>query len=328
MTYAGDERGRRERGRGYDALRFLDEHRLPHSPSNFSFALDYLFGADQALKSAVRAIIDGGVRISPAEVQRLSYGEANPPLAVVGSEIDQITWRVLHIVRNTMQATGSLNKDLVAASVSLLATDVVNVRQVVASLVERTALAERTLAEATEQAQRVRRELDALRSEVDRDALTSLLNRSGLEAHVELLRDESFCLALVDVDRLSRINETHGHCVGDRLLRLIGVALSEACAPHLVARWDGQQFMVLMEGCQVDSAFEIVDRAREAIAAMQLRVRENDQPLGTVTMSAGVVTRRGRSRSEMVDAAQAMLSTAKNQGANLVIAERRLVGVD
>ncbi|MCH4894427.1 diguanylate cyclase [Sphingomonas sp. SFZ2018-12] len=310
-------------------LRFLDNHRLDHTPAHFAFAHSYLFGSDPGLVEDVRAVVDGGVRISPAEVLRIS-SKREPRGSVgdvVGPQLDHMTVRVLDIIRDTLSATGDLNRDLVQASASLLAEDVPNVRAVVAAMIERTATAERSLSDATLQAQRLREELNALRSEANRDRLTGLLNRAALEDHLAAAPD-GLCLALVDVDHFKRVNDTHGHGVGDRVLRAVAGVLSETCAPHSVGRWGGEEFMVLFERGELAMAVDLIDRARVALAAKRFRLREDDKPLGEVTFSAGVVSRRGRTVEATIAAADGLLYAAKSEGRNRVSSERHLVDVD
>ena len=310
---------------GVQVLRFLDDHRLEHSPAHYAFAFRFLSGGDRALEASVRRISDGGVRITPAQVEKLA--QASPPQAEndVGPQLDQVTLRVLDIIRDTLDATGGLSRDLVQASASLLADDVPNVRAVVAAMIERTAAAEKSLSEATQQAQRLRHELNVLRSDANKDRLTGLLNRAALEDHLTSAGD--CCVAIVDVDHFKNVNDTHGHGVGDRVLKAIAAALAETCSPHIVGRWGGEEFMVLFEGITLSAAHAEIDRARSTVAAKQLRLRENDKPLGSVTFSAGVAARRGRSIDDAVAAADALLYIAKNKGRNQVIAEQSLVKV-
>ena len=85
-----------------EILRFLDDHRLDHTPDHYAFAHRYLFGNDRGLEAGVQAIIDGGVRISPAEVEKLGAAVKPEPENDVAPELDQVTVRVLDIIRDTL----------------------------------------------------------------------------------------------------------------------------------------------------------------------------------------------------------------------------------
>ena len=316
---------------GTRVLRFLDEHRLNHSPFNYAFAYRFLFEADAALVNEVERITDGGFRITPGEVVQLSAGKRerieveqdNTP------QLDQLTLRVLEIIGEAANATGDLNRDLIGAAASLLDPDGPNVRAIIAAMIERTSRAEATFADATRQAQTLRDELNTVHNDASRDRLTGLLNRPAMEERLSIaVASTSGCaIAFVDVDRFKVINDTHGHGVGDRVLKVVADTLVESCHPHAVARWGGEEFIVLMEGMIAADAGALVDRARLLMGQRRLKVRENDAPLAQVNFSAGVLSSRGRTVAELIESAEAMLFQAKSMGRNRVEVEASLVQV-
>lgn len=314
---------------GPQILRFLDDHRLDHSPANYAFAHRFLIEGDATLKAEVDRITDGGFRIGPDEVARL----AGPPSAEASAEheaapqLDRLTVRVLDIIGGAASATGNLNRDLVSAAASLLGTDGESVRTIVSAMIERTTRAEASLADATRQAQSLREELNAVRNDANRDRLTGLLNRPGMEERLStaIASPKGCAIAFVDVDRFKAVNDTHGHAVGDRVLQAVANELAEACQPHAVARWGGEEFIVLMEDMTAAEAGAIVDAARARLARRRLKVRETDAPIGTITFSAGVSSSRGRSVPELVASADALLYSAKNGGRNRIEVEPPVV---
>jgi diguanylate cyclase len=316
---------------GARVLRFLDEHRLDHSPLNYAFAHRFLFESDRALVSEVKRIIDGGVRINPGEVARLSSRKLERPDVEQDNapQLDQLTLRVLDIIGEAANATGDLSRDLIGAAASLLGSDGPNVRSIVTAMIERTSRAEASFADATRQAQTLRDELNTVRNVASRDRLTGLLNRHAMEEKLSMAvaSAKGCAIAFVDVDRFKVINDTHGHGVGDRVLKVVAETLVEACHPHAVARWGGEEFIVLMEDMIAADAGVIVDAARSALAKRRLKLRENDAPLGAVSFSAGVLSSRGRTVAEMMEGADALLYQAKNAGRNRVEVEPALVRV-
>lgn len=316
---------------GPQILRFLDDHRLDHSPANYAFAHRFLIEEDAPLKVEVERIIDGGFRIGPEEVAKL----AGSSTADAGEEheaapqLDRLTLRVLDIIGDAANATGGLNRDLVSAAAALLGTDGASVRAIVSAMIERTTRAEASLADATRQAQSLREELNALRDHANRDRLTGLLNRPGMEDRLAdaIAAVKGCAIAYVDVDRFKAVNDAHGHAVGDRVLQAVATELAESCDPHTVARWGGEEFLVLLEEMTAAEAGAIVEAARVRLAKRRLKVRESGAQLGTITFSAGVSSSRGRSVPELVASADALLYRAKNGGRNRVEVEPPVVEV-
>jgi diguanylate cyclase len=220
-----------------------------------------------------------------------------------------------------MTATGALSRDLVQATELLLGNEAPDLRSMIAALAVKTADAERRLGEATKQAQELRAELSILRRDVHRDHLTGLVNRFGLEEHLQALAESSFCLAMIDVDHFKQVNDSHGHAVGDRVLKLVAATLTKICTPHLAGRWGGEEFIVVFESDDLKSNIASVDQARAALAAKRLRVRDSDQSLGTISFSAGVVASGGRAVEAILEAADVLLYEAKHRGRNVVIGE-------
>ena len=96
-------------------------------------------------------------------------------------------------------------------------------------------------------------ELEQARMEAETDPLTGLLNRRGWNA--QLAREEARCqryghtctLIVIDLDALKQVNDGHGHCAGDRLIRQTGRLLTETIRqPDVVARIGGDEFAVLL----------------------------------------------------------------------------------
>jgi diguanylate cyclase (GGDEF)-like protein len=155
---------------------------------------------------------------------------------------------------------------------------------------------------------RTARTMRRLRTASEVDELTELLNRRGLMraldrelAHSRRER-EPLALLLVDVDRFKRINDCHGHLVGDRALQAIADNLSLAVrAGDTVGRLAGDEFVIILPNTGPAVAGDIADRIRRS-AADDLRVPGTDEPIG---LSIGVVaeppSRRGA--AQLLDAA-------------------------
>jgi len=156
------------------------------------------------------------------------------------------------------------------------------------------------------------------------DPLTSLLNRRGFinDAEVEIQRfirsGRSFSLVLSDIDFFKRFNDEHGHACGDAVLQDVASLLQD----HLrdvdrVARWGGEEFILLLPETSADGAQRITEKLREKINNTQFQF-ENQK--FSVAMTFGVATYRSdESLTECIARADAALYEGKAEGRNKVV---------
>lgn len=159
------------------------------------------------------------------------------------------------------------------------------------------------------------------------DALTDLYNRRGFfklgEREVERARRSKrpLTLIMIDVDHFKQVNDSHGHAVGDLVLRAIG----ERCARNVrvvdvVGRYGGEEFAVLLPDTDIGPAQIVAERLRHAIAATAIPTKDAEI---AITVSAGIASLHG-SVSDLVSllqAADAGLYAAKRAGRNCVVVQ-------
>ena len=142
------------------------------------------------------------------------------------------------------------------------------------------------------QTQVIRESRDALRRIASTDALTGLLNRRsfGEIAEREFARSRRsghpLTLALGDIDFFKRINDGHGHAAGDHVLQTVANLLQGGLRDYdSVARWGGEEFVVLLPDTDLAQASVVIERLRETIADSHLSFEGARIP---VTMTLGV----------------------------------------
>lgn len=180
---------------------------------------------------------------------------------------------------------------------------------------------------------RRRRYQEQLRADYERsmslaltDTLTGLYNRRYASSHLSTLFEQaktsgkSLGLLLVDIDHFKSVNDTHGHAVGDEVLRAVANRLSR----HLrgfdtVARWGGEEFVVVMPEANLQVASSVAERLRRKVASGPVAVSSGAAEL-TVTVSIGVaVTGPGiETVDNLLNAADAAMYVAKRGGRNRV----------
>ncbi|MFY7940480.1 MAG: GGDEF domain-containing protein, partial [Burkholderiaceae bacterium] len=157
------------------------------------------------------------------------------------------------------------------------------------------------------------------------DHLTGLTNRRSVltavtrEHNLYRRSGHAYSVLVIDVDFFKRVNDTHGHAVGDEVL--IGVAQTmKACAraTDVVARFGGEEFMVFLPNTDEDQAYAMAERMRLAVMAGS---HASVSPPLTVTISAGIATIAPDDATvdEVIARADRALYQAKHQGRNQVV---------
>jgi two-component system, cell cycle response regulator len=156
------------------------------------------------------------------------------------------------------------------------------------------------------------------------DALTGVANRysfqNTLESELERAAraGEDVSLAMLDIDRFKRLNDAHGHQVGDEVLKRVAALLSEHCRRYdTVARYGGEEFALILPATDRVETRAIVDRMRRQIEAV------SGDP--KVTISAGVATfpTDAATADDLVAAADEALYASKRGGRNRVSTSTR-----
>lgn len=163
------------------------------------------------------------------------------------------------------------------------------------------------------------RKAKALTEVSEQDPLTSLLNRRGLDARIEEIMQSSdasgepFTVAVIDIDRFKRINDTYSHAVGDTVLRRVAAIIRDQCRQHdLPVRYGGDEFLLVLAGADLAMGTRVLARLKETVDAWPWA---REAPGLKVTLSIGIATRPRQGTLEAaIAAADAALYDAKAGG--------------
>lgn len=168
-------------------------------------------------------------------------------------------------------------------------------------------------------------ELEQLRALIQIDQMTGAFNRRGLD---ELFNREaaradrhaqSLCVVLVDLDNFKQINDRYGHQFGDEvLIKLVSVAKDTLRPSDIVARFGGEEFVILLPDIEIDEAVSVIHRLQKNLSLCNMTPQTSE--ILPITFSAGVALRSfGEHQKSVVSRADEALYQAKNTGKNRVV---------
>ncbi len=158
------------------------------------------------------------------------------------------------------------------------------------------------------------------------DGLTGIHNRRWLDETLHRMVDRhsrgggQLSLALIDIDHFKSFNDTYGHAAGDHVLTVVATTLASNLRPtDLVARFGGEEFVIIFPDTGIELAKVASDRVREAIAAEQLTTPDGTE-LPSVTISMGVAELvLEQTVPGLLKTADAAMYRAKKAGRNRVL---------
>ncbi len=161
---------------------------------------------------------------------------------------------------------------------------------------------------------------EIIRENARTDYLTGLLNRREVTRLLDhaVAHGEDFTMVLVDIDRFKEFNDSLGHDAGDQLLKDFALALQQNSRSQCtIARWGGEEFLILMPDSDSDRAWNETERLRSAIADTHFYTGEDNL---SISASFGVATHLAQHKWENTfKRADIALYEAKQQGRNCTV---------
>lgn len=219
--------------------------------------------------------------------------------------------------RQALEGRATAREIFAISGVSLVTVLLIAARVVLVSL--RESSFEREIEE-------LNRRIDGLLTQVDRDALTGLLNHRAIHERLDRqitigrLRNEPVAVAMLDLDNFKSVNDTLGHQTGDQVLRVIATLLTSVCREtDAVGRYAGDEFMIVLPALTMEDAAVLGARI-----AGRLKEVERELALGhdiRLSLSIGIAVTQTcrRSLAQTVAIADAAMYEAKGAGKDRVV---------
>lgn len=327
-------RERRRRQTLDDICSFLVAHRLTVSPFTLQIAHDVITGSDAGLARQVAARVAHRQLVTIGWLEDITQNKSVQTEAEQLQALMQKMETAIEELADTTRAARCATTDYHSALEDHVedldkgskVAPLLKLASLAHDMLNRTQTITQQLARSERQTRSLQRRLAQARREAEIDHLTGLPNRRAFdhalarEQEAVARTGETLCVAFCDIDNFKRVNDIHGHEAGDRVLRSVAQSLAELSGDRChVARHGGEEFVILLRGHTLNTAFELLDQARETMASRRMINRATDRPYGRISFSAGIAELApGGNASAALAAADQALYEAKKAGRNQV----------
>ena len=167
------------------------------------------------------------------------------------------------------------------------------------------------------------RELEQLRNEILHDALTGVGNRKLADLKLTGLLDDfrrtasPFGLLFLDIDHFKEVNDRFGHLTGDRVLVMVARAMANAVRKvDVVARWGGEEFLVLIPGGTAPLLLDVAERIRKTVETTWLEL--SDRTIRVTVSIGGTSVEAEDSADSLIARADRQMYRSKSAGRNRI----------
>ena len=155
-----------------------------------------------------------------------------------------------------------------------------------------------------------------------RDSLTGLLKHADIKEQVVIEQERAqrngkpASVVMLDIDHFKQVNDSHGHAIGDNVIRALANLLRQRLRRiDSLGRYGGEEFMAVLPDCSGEQALRIIDEIRQQFSAIRFAGEHSEF---SVSLSAGIACAQGQSPDALMEQADRALYLAKHSGRNQV----------
>ena len=323
-----------------EAMDLLIHDGLVPIPDNLSVYYAYVSGSNGNLKMSMEALRERYGKLSQQHCSELfqvylNLESEHRVLQSASSNIENELNRVIEVIAQSSEGTnvygehlndfsGVLGQNISLEQIRAAVARVTNETRVIS---EQNKRLQSALEQSTQQLSETRYNLDQVRKDSLMDPLTEIGNRKYFKSELDRTMTEaaetgtSLSILMIDIDFFKKFNDTHGHLIGDQVLRLVAKTMLENLKGRdVIARYGGEEFVILLAQTALSDAERLGNQLRTNLATKQLRRKNSQEALGIITISVGCTQ---YIPSEEPDAfiarADAALYEAKQTGRNKVV---------
>lgn len=290
------------------ALALLQKHGIPPNPENYALWYRYAMADNSGLQREIDNILNNKLEFTQETSAYLynKYIAVNPMQERVDDSsisAQKVLIDVLKVVNDFHDETQNYNRDidqyLEKITQDFGESSVKDIlRQIIEATVNLKSSGSRMhekLEESREEIDTLKRDLQQVTNESQRDFLTGVYNRKTFERLVdEQMRQaqenrSALCLMMIDIDNFKQFNDRFGHLLGDEVLKTVARTLTDTLKGRdIVARFGGEEFIVTLPETPMEGARKVAEMVRNSIASKQLKRKGTGEIYGTITVSVGV----------------------------------------
>jgi diguanylate cyclase len=317
----------------------LGELKWPVTAINYSLIYYYFSGESFALNEELDSLIARKTPLTSDLAEKLfsqyiCHGSeaANEDLhAKMINTLTSVLGSFVDLSGRTVQSNSSLQRHLEKLKAASEPTEVFEIASEIvretSTFINATQTFEESLRETTFEIDQLKDELDKVRQQAFNDPLTGLMNRRGFDISIEESinnareNDSPMCLLLIDIDHFKNVNDTHGHLVGDKVLRgLSKLLVNQMRGNDFLSRYGGEEFAVILPSTPITGAHTVAENLRKSAQKLRLTHVKTGNKLTDITISTGVACyRNGETTDDFISRCDKALYRAKNLGRNKTI---------
>ncbi|MFA4995044.1 MAG: GGDEF domain-containing protein [Bdellovibrionales bacterium] len=316
----------------------LSRDNLPPTPRNYAVYYEYASGRNFELSTAYDLIVAHG-KMTQQCCDEFYYkyvvsDTEKEFLEGASKVLNEELAKVLQLLNSSAKGTGEFEENLGVFSNNLKKIESVDMlREAVKKISEETkhvtAQNEKLqveLAETSAQLSAVRGDFDRVHREAQVDPLTQVGNRMFFDQEIVRALSEArekgtmLSMLMIDIDHFKKFNDTHGHLVGDQVLRLVARTLVENLKGRdVIARYGGEEFVIILPDTRLQDSVRVADILRSTLSTKQITRRGTNEVIGAVTISIGAAEYiSGDDGDALIARADSALYEAKQTGRNRV----------
>ena len=262
-------------------LQYISKYNLPYNPINYALWYEYTTGRNEQLITDIQTLQKNEIDISFEVVLKLFRKHVTDSQVILAEKkADEFQAILTEVTRQLSNSSSKLNDqgNSLKSHVEKLSRptsmeDVSTIAQEIMSETKSVVISSQNLKKQMDatvsEIRTLKEELKGIKQAARTDMLTGLLNRRGFDEAISeaqqysITGNKAFSIILTDIDHFKKVNDTHGHLIGDNVLKMLSRLLNEHIkGKDIAARFGGEEFIIILPETPLKGAFILAEQIR------------------------------------------------------------------